>query len=542
MKLGFLTLIMIFLDLSDLLSQSRVDFIPTNLYSTTDFITFKNRLFFTARESGHSWRPYVSDGTASGTTLLKNITISNQFNYYYGFAYWTISGDKMFFMASDSIHGNELWVTDGTENGTRMVKNIAPGDTSTPIVKIHSLSNGKIYFLLSTHRLPSQAQLWVSDGTEAGTYSFFESPTTSITTHVFKNQMYYYMKEGLWITDGTPNGARLLKNLREPNMGVGGGVAGIYNEFVATTQKFFFPTAGSNGYRLWVSDGTTQGTFIPDTTLISVNYLTLLGNKIFFRGATDNNIQGLWVSDGTTSGTKRLKKISGIRNITVLNHKIIFVAVDSLTNYRGLWTSDGTEAGTFMVTNNISIRENNPQILEETIPNGAPFYTLKNKAYFFANRMPFRGEAGELYETDGTTTGTDTLRSFSDHRMFRYYRSNAAVLDGKLYLGLQEELSWSGGIGFYQAGVYVISNQTTTAPGVTDIHIYPTLTTDWLSIESPTYIITGIRFMDLSGRLISSQNVYTQQTDIPTNHLTKGSYLIQIETENGVQTKKFVKM
>jgi ELWxxDGT repeat protein len=270
---------------------------------------------------------------------------------------------------------------------------------------------------------------------------------------------------------------------------------------------------------------------------------TPLRDKIFFIGVTQNNIKGLWVSDGTTTGTKRLKNISGIRNITVLNHKIIFAAVDSLTGNCALWTSDGTETGTFIVKNNFSISENNLRIIEETIPHDAPFYTLKNKAYFFANRARSSFETGELYETDGTANGTDTLRSFPDHRKLRYDRSNATVLGDKLYLGLKEEISFSGGIGIYQAGLHVISNPTAgITEGGTGIQIYPTLTNDWLFIESSNAIITQIRLMDLSGRLILSQKCYAPNVDISTSNLIPSTYLIQIETENGIQIKKFFKM
>lgn len=541
-KIRFIVIIIAFLYHSGSFSQSKVEFIPTSINSPTDFITFKNRLFFTGIELGQSWRPYISDGTTAGTKLLKNITILNNNNSFYGFTHWTISGDKMFFIAKDTINGNELWVTDGTENGTRLVKNISPRDTSTSIVKIHSLSNGKVYFYLSPHNQPLKVQLWVSDGTDAGTYSFFEASTISINIDVFNNQMYYYIYEGLWVTDGTTNGSRLVKNLKEPNTEVGG----IFNPFVATSQKFFFSTYASNGYRLWVSDGTTQGTFILDTLLTASGYMIPMGNKILLSGSTGSGnsyAQGIWVSDGTVAGTKLLKNIAGIRNMTALNNKVIFAAIDSLSGNWALWTSDGTTTGTFMVKNDFSISEINPRIVDETIPSGAPFYTLKNKAYFFANRTRFT--TGELYETDGTSRGTDTLRSFPDHRILRFDRSNAVVLNDKLYLGLKEEISLSGGIGVYQNGLHVISNPISrieNTEGVTDIKIYPTLTNDRLYIESPTFSITRIRIVDLLGHLVVEQKNYSKKMDISLNNLMKNIYFIQIETENGTITRKFLKI
>jgi ELWxxDGT repeat protein len=45
----------------------------------------------------------------------------------------TPAGDHVFFTADDGVHGRELWVTDGTKNGTHLVKDILlPGDL-TPL-------------------------------------------------------------------------------------------------------------------------------------------------------------------------------------------------------------------------------------------------------------------------------------------------------------------------------------------------------------------------------------------------------------------------
>ena len=48
-------------------------------------------------------------------------------------ASFTVVEDTMYFVANDGIHGNELWKTDGTLSGTVMVKDIntGSGDEST---------------------------------------------------------------------------------------------------------------------------------------------------------------------------------------------------------------------------------------------------------------------------------------------------------------------------------------------------------------------------------------------------------------------------
>ena len=75
-------------------------------------------------------------------------------------------GYKAFFAATEATHGEELWVTDGTKEGTRMVKDILPGAGSSGPSHIARL-NDKVLF--SAYTDDWGRQLWVSDGTEEGT-------------------------------------------------------------------------------------------------------------------------------------------------------------------------------------------------------------------------------------------------------------------------------------------------------------------------------------------------------------------------------------
>src|SRR5262249_56515306 len=90
-------------------------------------------LFFTANDGVNGTELWKSDGTAAGTVLVKDIRPGNS---PYGFPLsssprnLTAVGDELFFSANDGISGLELWKSDGTATGTVLVKDIRPGSSS----------------------------------------------------------------------------------------------------------------------------------------------------------------------------------------------------------------------------------------------------------------------------------------------------------------------------------------------------------------------------------------------------------------------------
>jgi ELWxxDGT repeat protein len=79
-----------------------------------------------------------------------------------------------YFTANDTHHGIELWKTDGTREGTVMVKDINPNGSSSP-GNLTNL-NDTLYFVASSNLA---SELWKSDGTEQGTLMVFTRPNLS---------------------------------------------------------------------------------------------------------------------------------------------------------------------------------------------------------------------------------------------------------------------------------------------------------------------------------------------------------------------------
>jgi ELWxxDGT repeat protein len=90
-------------------------------------------VFFYA-SGGSGYEPWFSDGTPEGTQQLKDIypgSNSSELKHTVDFVTRYTLGDAVYFQASDGVHLNSLWVTDGTPAGTRFVKDSPPARRSS---------------------------------------------------------------------------------------------------------------------------------------------------------------------------------------------------------------------------------------------------------------------------------------------------------------------------------------------------------------------------------------------------------------------------
>ena len=84
------------------------------------------------------------------------------------------------------------------------------------------------------------------------------------------------------------------------------------------TPSISEPTDGTNGVELWKSDGTESGTVMVKNIVgsgsSSPNFLTAVGNTLYFEASDGTNGVELWKSDGTASGTVMVKDINSGSN------------------------------------------------------------------------------------------------------------------------------------------------------------------------------------------------------------------------------------
>ncbi|HYG61020.1 MAG TPA: hyalin, partial [Thermoanaerobaculia bacterium] len=76
-------------------------------------------------------------------------------------------GGSVLFNVSDGVHGTEIWKTDGTAAGTSLVKDICPGACSAGSYLSMVPLGPHVFF--SADDGAHGAELWKTDGTAAGT-------------------------------------------------------------------------------------------------------------------------------------------------------------------------------------------------------------------------------------------------------------------------------------------------------------------------------------------------------------------------------------
>ena len=81
---------------------------------------------------------WFSDGTESGTRPVGNVSTVVEMN-------GGVLGGRVFFAGQDLEHGGELWVSDGIDAGTLLVKDIYPGPGYSGIYTFAE-SQGRLYF------------------------------------------------------------------------------------------------------------------------------------------------------------------------------------------------------------------------------------------------------------------------------------------------------------------------------------------------------------------------------------------------------------
>ncbi|MBO9699031.1 MAG: T9SS type A sorting domain-containing protein [Sporocytophaga sp.] len=235
--------------------------------SISPIISYQNNLYFAA-DDGNTGGELWKLSSSFSFSLVKDINPSSGSSIFTGLGYnnaiyttpSVISNNILYFTASNSTTGIDVWKTNGTSAGTAIVKDFP--NASYLLNEV----NGTV-FIGTDYVEPDEweynvSELWKSNGTEAGTTLVkklsVDGNSYGLTKSTpFKNQLAFFFEHEygtmLYLSDGTEAGTKFVRRYSPPWRG------GVLYSFAI--NDFIISTEGDDYFvsSITTSDGTPEG-------------------------------------------------------------------------------------------------------------------------------------------------------------------------------------------------------------------------------------------------------------------------------------------
>lgn len=457
--------------------------------------------------------------TSAQVTLLKEINnsaalSSNPSNLF-------VFNNKIYFAADDSSGSNspgnadlggEIWVTDGTLEGTTFLKDLRTGsDSSSP--NFFFEFNNTMYFSANTG---SGNVLFSSDGTTDGT---IDSGGSFIFNQVKLDGLIYYINttdsNGLYQFDGTTQtkvanaGAEHVNFLGAAITAFNGKIYGY--GFTATED----PTIGKE---LYVYDPATDlYSLVKDITASDAdsgisNFVTI-GSELYFEA-----LGNVWKTDGTTDGTIAIDKASGIGSTLeyfVWNGGLYFEGDTGESNDQ-LWKYDpssDTITNVSNITGSTATGGNNHDPSDYAVLGDYLYYRGENSD----------DSNGYMFRTNGTTSVNldSTIKDIDD----------ITVFNGKLYFEGDDSTSGNE--------LYMLDPTTLSITKVfkDTLDIYPNPASEFIQIASE-YLNSSYKIYSILGQVVKEGIITSSQISV--SGISKGNYILKVSQDAKVTTQKLI--
>ena len=392
--------------------------------SPKDFEVMGSRVYFSADHPLYGRELWSSDGTAQGTVLVKDIEPGKVQGFPLSSDPHEIiaRGNRILFAAGTTTNGVEPWISDGSAKGTHMLKDMVPGIGSS-VPKHFIVAGNQVFFSLQPG---SNVELYRTDLSIAGTRRLLalgKAPVGFPAPHfapfggrlLFSN---YTSKTGNepWISDGTSAGTHLLADLvkleYQPD-------SSNPQNFLSIGDQVYFQAVLGSKNQIWQTDGSSKGTKLATASFFP-SRIQASPDRILRFDWIQNSLH-LLAFDKGTGRSEDLQSFFQVELFQPIGKRWILYERTRSRDLR-IWFTDGTKKGTQQLTGIPSFTHLN---LSLPIPFG-------QKAVIWG---PFHPQTGSrnipLWITDGTPSGTKLIRYFSFPNPLFHLRIDAHVAIGK---------------------------------------------------------------------------------------------------------------
>jgi ELWxxDGT repeat protein len=498
-----------------------------------NFFEYNGRLFFDAY-SGSSTKYYIyaTDGTTVGTSEISYGAFPNAINApRQNIGYYEYNSDLYFDASTTSGIVNIVKLT-GTSNNAIPLYRIESA-TFNPQSRFRNaaLINDKFIFNPALHNTSAFAL-------EPIVFNLLNTPSSGYLNNInpavngsgidsnekfiaLGTNCFFGANDGtngkeLWKTDGTNAGTTLYLDMNtgapdsNPNQLT---VLGGQLTFVATHPTLgreLFKTNGS-GSLVLIKDINTSGDSNPTN-------VTAIGGILYFSANNGSIGNELWKSNGNSLGTVLVKDInptgdSNPSNFTLLGTDVYFTANSTATGV-DLWKTDGTNAGTVLVRT-------------ITVTGGIiNNLTAYNSKLYFATRPT--NNLDRLWSSDGTMAGTTELLANA-----QIGEAELIVFNNELYMSLNSNVVIGDELYAYMDPAL---STTDFQLNQNAIKLFPNPSKNYFELTTEL-TIEKVEVYSILGQLVKT---YEEQGQYEISKLAKGSYIVKINTPEGILNKTLI--
>lgn len=550
-----------------------------------DMAKLGNKVIFFAHNTVDGYEPYVSDGTAAGTFMLKNINPSgNSLTTQAMGLHLKVAGNYCYFIANNGTAAT-LWRTDGTSEGTIQLiaetNNTSDGGYS-------AVDAEKLWFInYDSAGSGASSKLIVTDGSVEGTKLVYSTLSYPQNLSTYNGSLWFQSRDvgsmanaEVWRTDGIQANTNMAYDVSS------GAFSSVPFSFFELNGKLYFfgeYNVGNNKGLFRINgDFTFNGTANSDWNNKN-NW-----NSNLTPLSTDNvNIpSGFSVMTTANAFAKNISVASPISlnagNLDVYGNAVLSNSAKITLNannlsLKGKIASLSGDATSYIVTNNtgkvvvenVDASRGNIVLPIGTVANYNPI-TLSNSGT--ADTFSARVETGIANNYAGETQGTAIIANAVNATWF----INEGIVGGSnATVGLQwndtQELSgftrntanlghyngtdWEGLLGSFSGGnpyTYTASGITSFSPfgilntsllgtnsfEINSFKIYPNPSTGIVNIDSnPDNIGANVEVTNILGQKIKSFELHQLQTQFV---LDKGIYILNINKGIAKTSRKII--